>query len=170
MDVHKNAHLTPHGRERIYFDRLRAAKTVKSQAARGPAAPAAWATPQAIVRRIAALRRQLCTAAVGASPALCVPSLLPATSPRLLGRRDDARKLFERPISLSNDLGLLSEQHDPDAKRLLGNFPQAFSHIALINTAHTIARAEKPCEQRSGHKALAAAADQTGQCRALQDL
>jgi len=64
----------------------------------------------------------------------------------LLGRRDDARKLFERLISLSNDLGLLSEQYDPDAKRLLANFPQAFSHIALINTAHNIARAEKPCE------------------------
>jgi GH15 family glucan-1,4-alpha-glucosidase len=75
----------------------------------------------------------------------------------LLGRRDDARKLFERLLSLRNDLGLLSEEYDPAAKRLLGNFPQAFSHIALINTAHNIARAAKPCEQRSGSISLAEA-------------
>jgi GH15 family glucan-1,4-alpha-glucosidase len=72
----------------------------------------------------------------------------------LLGRRDDARKLFERVLSLRTDLGLLSEEYDPAAKRLLGNFPQAFSHIALVNTAHNIARPEKPCEQRSGHLSL----------------
>jgi GH15 family glucan-1,4-alpha-glucosidase len=77
----------------------------------------------------------------------------------LLGRRDDARKLFERLLSLRNDLGLLSEEYDPAAKRLLGNFPQAFSHIALINTAHNIAQADKPCEQRSGNVALVAAAE-----------
>jgi GH15 family glucan-1,4-alpha-glucosidase len=75
----------------------------------------------------------------------------------LLGRRDDARKLFERILSLRNDLGLLSEEYDPAAKRLLGNFPQAFSHIALVNTAHNIARSQKPCEQRSGNVSLAEA-------------
>jgi GH15 family glucan-1,4-alpha-glucosidase len=77
----------------------------------------------------------------------------------LLGRRDDARKLYERLLSLRNDLGLLSEEYDPAAKRLLGNFPQAFSHIALVNTAHNIARPEKPCEQRSGNISLAEAAE-----------
>ena len=77
----------------------------------------------------------------------------------LLGRRNDARKLFERLLSLRNDLGLLSEEYDPVAKRLLGNFPQAFSHIALVNTAHNIARAEKPCEQRSGNISLTEAAE-----------
>jgi GH15 family glucan-1,4-alpha-glucosidase len=77
----------------------------------------------------------------------------------LLGRGDDARKLFERLLSLRNDLGLLSEEYDPSAKRLLGNFPQAFSHIALINTAHNLERVEKPCEQRSGNKSLAEAAE-----------
>jgi GH15 family glucan-1,4-alpha-glucosidase len=76
----------------------------------------------------------------------------------LLGRREDARKLFERLLSLRNDLGLLSEEYDPAAKRQLGNFPQAFSHIAMVATAHNIARAEKPCEQRSGHISLADAA------------
>jgi len=77
----------------------------------------------------------------------------------LLGRRDGARKLFERLLSLRNDLGLLSEEYDPAAKRLLGNFPQAFSHIALVNTAHNIARAQKSCEQRSGNISLAEAAE-----------
>jgi len=66
--------------------------------------------------------------------------------------------LFERLLSLRNDLGLLSEPYDPAARRLLGNFPQAFSHIALVNTAHNIARVDKPCEQRSGNISLAAAA------------
>jgi GH15 family glucan-1,4-alpha-glucosidase len=77
----------------------------------------------------------------------------------LLGRRDDARKLFERLLTLCNELGLLSEEYDPAGKRLLGNFPQAFSHIALVNTAHNLDRAEKPCEQRSGNVSLAAAAE-----------
>src|SRR5262245_58282752 len=77
----------------------------------------------------------------------------------LLGRAEDARMLFERLLSLRNDLGLLSEEYDPAAKRLLGNFPQAFSHIALINTAHNLERAQKPCEQRSGNISLAKAAE-----------
>jgi GH15 family glucan-1,4-alpha-glucosidase len=69
----------------------------------------------------------------------------------LLGRSDDARALFERLMSLRNDVGLLSEEYDPSAERLLGNFPQAFSHIALVNTAHNLERAHKPSEQRSGN-------------------
>jgi len=52
-----------------------------------------------------------------------------------IGRLDDARVLFERLIGLSNDLGLLSEEYDPKSQRLVGNFPQAFSHIALVNAA-----------------------------------
>jgi GH15 family glucan-1,4-alpha-glucosidase len=67
----------------------------------------------------------------------------------LLGRREDAERLFERLVALCNDVGLLSEEYDPRAKRMLGNFPQAFSHIALINTAFNLTRAEKPAEQRS---------------------
>jgi GH15 family glucan-1,4-alpha-glucosidase len=53
----------------------------------------------------------------------------------LIGRTDDARALFERLLALRNDLGLLSEEYDPVAKRLVGNFPQAFSHVSLVNTA-----------------------------------
>jgi GH15 family glucan-1,4-alpha-glucosidase len=52
-------------------------------------------------------------------------------------------------VSLRNDVGLLSEEYDTTRRRLVGNFPQAFSHIALVNTAHNLARAEKPAKQRS---------------------
>jgi GH15 family glucan-1,4-alpha-glucosidase len=72
----------------------------------------------------------------------------------LLGREEDARQLFERLLSLRNDLGLLSEEYDSNAKRLVGNFPQAFSHIALVNTAHNLTRQQKPAQQRSEHQAL----------------
>jgi GH15 family glucan-1,4-alpha-glucosidase len=54
---------------------------------------------------------------------------------QLIGRHDDAAALFERLISLRNDVGLLSEEYDPVAGRLVGNFPQAFSHISLVNSA-----------------------------------
>ncbi len=57
----------------------------------------------------------------------------------LSGRTDDARALFERLISYGNDLGLFAEEYDPLTSRQLGNFPQAFSHFALVNTAHTLA-------------------------------
>ena len=53
----------------------------------------------------------------------------------LLGELDEAHVMFERLLSLRNDLGLLSEEYDPELKRLVGNFPQAFSHIGLVNTA-----------------------------------
>ena len=67
----------------------------------------------------------------------------------MLGRRDDAVRLFERLLSLRNDLGLLSEQYEPHTRRLVGNFPQAFSHLALVNTASNLAHDRKPAEQRS---------------------
>ncbi len=67
----------------------------------------------------------------------------------LIGRVDDARKMFQRLLSLRNDVGLLAEEYDTRAGRLVGNFPQAFSHIALVNTAHNLSRATKPAEQRA---------------------
>ncbi|MGC8639530.1 MAG: glycoside hydrolase family 15 protein [Isosphaeraceae bacterium] len=57
----------------------------------------------------------------------------------LLGRQADARQTFERLLSVRNDVGLLSELYDPHAKRLLGNFPQGFSHVGLVNTALNLA-------------------------------
>ncbi|MEV8550276.1 glycoside hydrolase family 15 protein [Streptomyces glaucescens] len=56
----------------------------------------------------------------------------------MTGRTDEARKLFERLLDLANDVGLLSEEYDPATGRRLGNFPQAFSHIGLVNTAFAL--------------------------------
>ena len=67
----------------------------------------------------------------------------------LLGRRAEARALFERLLSLRNDVGLLAEEYDPRLRRQAGNFPQAFSHIALVDTALNLDSAARPAEQRS---------------------
>jgi GH15 family glucan-1,4-alpha-glucosidase len=69
----------------------------------------------------------------------------------MLGRADDAERLFEHLLSLRNDVGLLSEEYDPRDKRLVGNLPQAFSHLALVNSASNLAHNRKPAEQRSAH-------------------
>ncbi|HEY4283122.1 MAG TPA: glycoside hydrolase family 15 protein, partial [Chthoniobacterales bacterium] len=61
----------------------------------------------------------------------------------LIGRTEDAKAMFERLLRLQNDLGLLSEEYDPIAKRQLGNFPQAFTHLALVNTARILSGDEK---------------------------
>ena len=66
----------------------------------------------------------------------------------LIGATDDARVLFERLLSLRNDLGLLSEEYDPVAGRLVGNFPQAFSHVSLINAAYNLSGQNPLREQR----------------------
>jgi GH15 family glucan-1,4-alpha-glucosidase len=69
----------------------------------------------------------------------------------LQGRKGEARQLFERLLALRNDVGLLSEQYDPRARRMLGNFPQAFSHVGLVNTARNLSTpqaAPRPAEDR----------------------
>ncbi|HEY0838041.1 MAG TPA: glycoside hydrolase family 15 protein [Azospirillum sp.] len=67
----------------------------------------------------------------------------------MLGRHDEARDLFERLLSLRNDVGLLAEEYDPRARRQLGNFPQAFSHVALVNSARNLALGAGPAERRA---------------------
>jgi GH15 family glucan-1,4-alpha-glucosidase len=69
------------------------------------------------------------------------------------GRWDEAAELFERLLGLTNDVGLLAEEYDPVARRQLGNFPQAFSHVGLVNTAMNLSSREKPAEQRAEQKA-----------------
>ncbi len=61
----------------------------------------------------------------------------------LQGRLDEAEELFERLLALRNEVGLLAEEWDPTARRQLGNFPQAFTHVALINTAFNLDREER---------------------------
>lgn len=58
----------------------------------------------------------------------------------LQGRREDAARIFEHLLEIRNDVGLLSEEYDPEAKRLLGNFPQAFTHVGQVNTAMNFSR------------------------------
>src|SRR5262245_3608391 len=74
----------------------------------------------------------------------------------LTGRLPAAQRLFERLVGLCNDVGLLAEEYDSGAQRAVGNFPQAFSHIALVNTAYNIAATRKPCEQRSSNASVPA--------------
>jgi GH15 family glucan-1,4-alpha-glucosidase len=68
----------------------------------------------------------------------------------LQGRRDEARALFEDLLRVRTDLGLLAEEYDPSLRRLLGNFPQALSHVALVNTARNLTGHGGPAEHRSG--------------------
>jgi GH15 family glucan-1,4-alpha-glucosidase len=69
----------------------------------------------------------------------------------LQNRMEEARELFERVLAIRNDVGLLSEEYDPEECRMLGNFPQAFSHLALVNTAHNLSRTveSRPAHHRS---------------------
>ena len=66
----------------------------------------------------------------------------------LQGRHDEARALFERLLAVRNDVGLLAEEYEPRTRRLLGNFPQAMSHMALINTAANLTKARGPAQDR----------------------
>lgn len=66
----------------------------------------------------------------------------------LQGRADEARTVFERLLGLRTECGLLAEEYDVEANRLVGNFPQAFSHVALVNTAFNLSRAEGPAARR----------------------
>ena len=74
----------------------------------------------------------------------------------LQGRIPEARALFERLLALRNDVGLLAEEYDPHAGRFLGNFPQAFSHVALVNTALNLTRSaeEAPARQRGEEESV----------------
>jgi GH15 family glucan-1,4-alpha-glucosidase len=67
----------------------------------------------------------------------------------LQGRFNDAERLFQRLVGLRNDVGLLSEEYDTRAKRLVGNFPQAFSHLALVNSAYNLTKTGKPVHHRA---------------------
>jgi GH15 family glucan-1,4-alpha-glucosidase len=67
----------------------------------------------------------------------------------LQGRRDEGEALFTRLCGLANDVGLLAEEYDPAEGRLVGNFPQAFTHVALINTAYNLGLHAGPAHARA---------------------
>ena len=67
----------------------------------------------------------------------------------LCGRPNDARALFDRVVRIRNDVGLLSEEYDPVSSRLLGNFPQALSHVSLVNTAYNLSGTRGAARHRS---------------------
>ncbi len=67
----------------------------------------------------------------------------------LIDRTDEAEEIFDRLLGIRNDVGLLAEEYDPHAQRQLGNFPQAFSHVALVNTAINLCTDDKVSEHRS---------------------
>ncbi len=79
----------------------------------------------------------------------------------LQGRRDEAREIYERLLAIRNDVGLLAEEYDPGAKRLLGNFPQAFSHVCLVNTAQP---------RPGGRRALRAATQTLTRCMSIPNV
>jgi GH15 family glucan-1,4-alpha-glucosidase len=68
------------------------------------------------------------------------------------GRHAEATRLFEKLIDVANDVGLLPEEYDPAQRRFLGNFPQAFSHVALINSARNLTDGDSPCEDRPSRR------------------
>jgi GH15 family glucan-1,4-alpha-glucosidase len=72
---------------------------------------------------------------------------------RMQGRVAEARALFDRLVGLANDVGLLAEEYDPFTRRHLGNFPQAFSHVALVNSAMNLCEGTRPAEQRAEKQA-----------------
>jgi len=109
------------------------------------------------------LRYDTVTAAEGLPPgegAFLSCSFWLADNLVLQGRYAEARVLFERLLALRNDVGLLAEEYDPRGRRFLGNFPQAFSHVALINTALNLTRAagEAPAHQRGKEESTTAGA------------
>ena len=94
----------------------------------------------------------MCCATIRARPTRLQPvegaflacSLWLADAYVLAGEIDKARALFDRVVGIANDLGLLAEEYDCVARRQTGNFPQALTHIALINTAQNLAAAQQP--------------------------
>ena len=70
----------------------------------------------------------------------------------LQGRRRDAEKLYQRLVRLANDVGLLAEEYDPRARRMLGNFPQAFSHVALVNSGINLMHGQAMMPKRKGRR------------------
>ena len=77
----------------------------------------------------------------------------------LQGRYEDAQRVFERLLARCNDVGLLAEEVDPASGRMLGNFPQAYSHVGLINCALNLSHFAGPAKERAASRSTGAAVD-----------
>jgi hypothetical protein len=72
----------------------------------------------------------------------------------MCGRRKEAEELFERLLALGNDVGLFAEEYDFVHRRMLGNFPQAFTHLALVASAFNLSHVQQPAQQRRGQEVV----------------
>jgi GH15 family glucan-1,4-alpha-glucosidase len=123
------------------------------------------ATDPRMVGTVAAIERELCTSGFvrryagaslgevdglpGGEGAFLPCSFWLADNFALQGRVEEGRVLFERLAAVANDVGLLAEEYDPVAGRMVGNFPQAFTHVALVNTAHNLSGPASPARDRA---------------------
>jgi GH15 family glucan-1,4-alpha-glucosidase len=85
---------------------------------------------------------------IGREDTFLMASFWPAGNLALMGRPGEVRHIFERLLGVRNDVGVLSEEYDPCTGGMLGNFPQAFSHVALVNTAANLSVARGPSQMR----------------------
>ena len=111
---------------------------------------------RALPRRLRAALRHDARRTTGCRPARarsCPARSGSPTALTLIGRHEEAREMFDRLAGLANDVGLLAEEYDPRAGRLVGNFPQAFTHVGLVNTAINLDRAAtSPARDRAGRR------------------
>jgi GH15 family glucan-1,4-alpha-glucosidase len=107
-------------------------------------------TEDGLVRRYQTEASQAVDGLTGSEGVFLACSFWLADNLHLIGRTKEARELFERLISLRNDVGLLSEEYASSARRQVGNFPQAFSHVSLVNSARNLSAGAGPAMIRTG--------------------
>jgi GH15 family glucan-1,4-alpha-glucosidase len=107
-------------------------------------------TEDGLVRRYQTDASQAVDGLTGSEGVFLACSFWLADNLHLMGRRDEAQELFERLLALRNDVGLLAEEYAPKARRQVGNFPQAFSHVSLVNSARNLSDSGGPAMVRTG--------------------
>jgi GH15 family glucan-1,4-alpha-glucosidase len=163
-DIHQNVCANGYDRNLGYFVQAYGSKELDASLLRIPSIGFLPATDERVRSTVEAIERELLVdgfvrrydtsrAGDGFPPGegmFLACSFWLADAYQMLGRIQEAEALFERLLGLRNELGLLSEEYDPGKQCLVGNFPQAFSHISLINTAHNLSRPDKSSDQRAG--------------------
>jgi GH15 family glucan-1,4-alpha-glucosidase len=162
--VHREVCERGYDRERNTFTQSYGARGLDAATLLIPAVGFLPPDDERVAGTVAAVQRELCRdgfvlrydtaeAADGLPPgegAFLPCSFWLADALTLIGRHDEARELFDRLAALANDVGLLAEEYDPRLGRQVGNFPQAFTHVGLVNTARNLDRAaESPARERA---------------------